>query len=96
MAFLKHRSYSPILIKQSYTKLECPALASVNSRPTIYNKIRNLTQLESGNMSLTLDSKTRPVVLALLVLSNKKSLEIAHVPRRIRNKKLKLINWVVN
>ena len=36
----------------------------------------------TGNISLTLDFKRRLVVLALLVLlSNKKSLEMAHVPK---------------
>ena len=52
-----------------------------NNRPTIYNQNHgpNLT----GNISLTLDSKRWLVVLALRVLlSNKKSLEMAHIRTR--------------
>ena len=62
--------------------------ASHNNRTTIYNQSQgpNLT----GNISLTLDSKRWLVVLALSVLlSNKKSHEVAHMPKM----ELGMRNW---
>ena len=61
---------------------------SLKNRTTIYNQNQrpNLT----GNISLTLDSKRRLVVLALrILLSNKKSLEIAYMSKM----ELGIRNW---
>ena len=57
------------------------------------NQEPNLT----GNISLMLDSRRLVVLVLNLLLCNKKSLEMMHVPKvGIRNKKLELINWVIN
>ena len=54
----------------------------------IYNQ--NQETNPTGNISLTLHSKRQPVVLALRILvSNKKSLEMVHVPKM----ELELRNW---
>ena len=64
----------PISIKCGYTEFECPFLASLNNRPTIYNQ--NQGPNPTGNISLELNSKRWLMVLVLCVLlSNKKSIE---------------------
>ena len=68
------------LIEEGYMELECPSLASINNRSTIYNQ--NQETNPTINISLMLDSKRQLVVLAFhVLLSNKKSLEMAYVPK---------------
>ena len=80
----------PNSIKRGYTEFECPSLALLNNG-TIYNQSQGPNQ--TGNISLTLDSKRRLVVLAFRVLLTRNG---AHAKNGIRNKILKLINWVIN
>ena len=67
-------------INNIYTEFECPSLASLDNRTTIYNKSHGPNPTK--NILLMLDSKRQLVVLTLhILLSNKKSLEMVHIPK---------------